>query len=183
MPFHETCGKGIAPNADTVESFLNEVVTGAKYGAGRCRNPCVCRAIGNTVQGVVPVGVWGGSDGARPTGGQGGASEAGGRWFPMAVVGSVREVQFFKGDDAAERVSTSLQAGPCNDGRALSTRLLVVTKGLEPTVWMQGARTGQEGLESRVAGPSPLSWLTLDLTGTGCLVPCRGNSSNSAPNR
>jgi len=44
LPFHDTCGKGIAPNADTVESFLNEVVTGAKYGAGLHRNPCVFRS-------------------------------------------------------------------------------------------------------------------------------------------
>ena len=117
------------------------------------------------MQGVVPVGVWGGSDGARSTGGQGGAAEAGGRRFPVAVAGSVREVRSFKGDDVAERVSTSLQAGPCDDGRALPAHLLTVTEGLEPTVWMQRAGTGQEGLEFRVAGPSPRSWLTLDFDG------------------
>ena len=40
MPFHGPCGKGIAPHADTVESFRNEAVIGAKHGAGFCRNPC-----------------------------------------------------------------------------------------------------------------------------------------------
>ena len=39
LPFHETCGKGIASHADTVESFRNEVVTGTRHGAGSCRNP------------------------------------------------------------------------------------------------------------------------------------------------
>ena len=41
LPFHETCGKGIAPHVNTVKSFRNEVVIGAKHGAGFCRNPCV----------------------------------------------------------------------------------------------------------------------------------------------
>ena len=65
-----------------------------------------------------------------------------------------------------------------NDGRVLSACLLAVTESLEPTVWMQGIRTGQAGLEDKVAGPSPRSWLTLDLTGTGFLAQWRANSSN-----
>ena len=88
------------------------------------------------------------------------------------------EVRSSKGDDVAERDSTSLRAGPCNDGRALPARLLAMTEGLEPTVWRQGVRTGPEGLEAKVTGPSPLSWLTLDLTGTGFLAQCRANSSD-----
>ena len=40
VPLQGTCGKGIVPNADTVESFRNEVVTGAKYGVGFRWNPC-----------------------------------------------------------------------------------------------------------------------------------------------
>lgn len=143
----------------------------------------------------VPDGPWERGEGSRlcrglgegvkhvPTSGRGCVVEAGGRWLPAAVVGSVREVRSFKCDDVAERDSTSLHAGPCNDGRALSARLLAVTEGLEPAVWMQGVGTGQEGLEAKVAGPSPLSWLTLDLTGTGFLAQCRANSSESAPNR
>lgn len=145
--------------------------------------------VGSASAGIpVPDGPWergagsrlrwglGGSDGARQTGGRGCAAEAGGRRFPAAVVGSVREVRSGKGDDIAERDSTSLCAGPCNDGRTLSVRLLAVTEGLEPTVWRQGVRTGQEGLEAKVAEPSPRSWLTLGLTGTGCLARCRANS-------
>lgn len=97
---------------------------------------------------------------------------AGGQRLPATVVGSVREVRSFKGNDVAERDSTPLRACPCNDGRALSARLLAVPEGLEPTVWIQGVRTGQEGLESKVAGLSPLSWLTLELTGTGFLAQC-----------
>ena len=88
----------------------------------------------------------------------------------------MREVRSGKGDDVAERDSTSPRTGPCNDGRTLPVRLLAVTEGLEPMVWMQGVRTGLEGLEAKVAGPSPLSWLTLDLTGTGFLAQCRAHS-------
>ena len=95
----------------------------------------------------------------------------------------MRVVRSFTGDGVAARDSTSLHAGPCNDGRALSAHLLAVPEGLEPTVWMQGVRTGQEGLEAKVAGPSPLPWLTLDLTETGFPDQGRGYSSDSAPNR
>ena len=95
----------------------------------------------------------------------------------------MRAVRSFTGDGFAERDSTSLHAGPCNDGKDLSAHLLAVPKGLEPTVWMQGVRTGQEGFEAKVAGPSSLSWLTLELTETGFLARCRAYSSDSAPNR
>ena len=40
VPLQGTSGKGIVPNADTVESFRNEVVTGAKHGVGFRWNPC-----------------------------------------------------------------------------------------------------------------------------------------------
>ena len=109
--------------------------------------------------------------------------EAGGRRLPVAAVGSVREVRSFTGDDVAERDSTSLRADPYNDGWSLSAHLLAVTEGFEPTVWMQGVRTGQEGLEAKVAGPSSLPWLTLDLMGSGFLAQCRANSSDAALNR
>ena len=49
----------------------------------------------------------------------------------------MRAVCSFTGDGFAERDSTSLRAGPCNDGQALSAHLLAVPEGLEPTVWMQ----------------------------------------------
>ena len=45
MPFHETCEKGIAPHADTVEPFRNEVVTGTTHSAGFCRWVCEGGAI------------------------------------------------------------------------------------------------------------------------------------------
>lgn len=56
------------------------------------------------------------------------------------------------------RRRTQRRCGPvqATPGRAWTARLLAVPEGLEPTVWMQGARTGQEGWEAKVAGSSPL---------------------------
>ena len=68
-------------------------------------------------------------------------------------------------------------------GRAWSVRLEAVPEGLEPTVWMQGARPGPEGWKAKVAGSSPRSRLTLDVTGTGFPARCRSHSPESAPNR
>lgn len=40
MPLQGTCGKGIVPHADTVESFRNEGMTGARCGVGFRWNSC-----------------------------------------------------------------------------------------------------------------------------------------------
>ena len=69
MPFHATCGKGIASHADTVESFRNEAVIGAKHGAGFCRNPVPDKPWGTRCRESSLLGLGGGSDGARTTGG------------------------------------------------------------------------------------------------------------------
>ena len=79
-----------------------------------------------------------------------------------------------------QRRCAPVQATP---GRAWSARLWAVPEGLEPTVRMQGAKPGPEGWEAKVAGPSPRSRLTLDVTGTGFPAPCRAHSPESAPNR
>ena len=39
--FMRPVGRESLPHVNTVESFRNEVVIGAKHGAGFCRNPCV----------------------------------------------------------------------------------------------------------------------------------------------
>ena len=90
LPLQGACGKGSAPHADTGEAFRNEVATGAGCGVGFRRNPCARRAMGNTVPGVVPGGVWG-SGWSTPHRWTRMRGRPAGRRFPAAVVGGGKE--------------------------------------------------------------------------------------------
>lgn len=96
LPLQGVCGQGSASPADTGDAFRNEVATDAVSGVGRRRNPCARRAMGNTVPGVVPGGVWG-SGGSTPHRWPRMRGRPAGRRFPAAVAGGGGEAVIRQG--------------------------------------------------------------------------------------